>query len=365
MAHEVADDPKIHMGLPLPNGKLALWLFLVTEITFFAAIIGAYMLMRNGQPTKATPWPAPHDVHLSEFIGAFNTFVLICSSLTVVLCHWYLHEAKKLADETARKGMVKKAGLCLGVTFALGCVFLGVKAYEYKAKIDHQILPGYVFELRVDNDKSESYSRHVKKQLEHIVEKKELNDEAMKASIALLAEIDKLRAKEINERVAGTKYVKTKKCDQSSSFSEANAITGILELDPRAHLAFSIPYGNLWASIYFAMTGFHAIHVLAGLVVFALILGNTLGLGRLRWTIRSTAFLLGAVIGGLIWRIVLEMPLPGGVIIGAIAGELLAEAFFACVDSLELEELTIELIGLYWHFVDIVWIFLFPLLYLV
>src|SRR5476649_2041321 len=100
MAHEVADESKLHMGLPLPNGKLSLWLFLVTEITFFTALIGTYMLLRNGQPTKATPWPAPHDVHLIEWIGALNTFVLICSSLSIVLCHWCLHEAKKSADET-------------------------------------------------------------------------------------------------------------------------------------------------------------------------------------------------------------------------------------------------------------------------
>src|SRR2546430_12800394 len=81
MAHDVADQSKTHMGLPLPNGKLALWIFLVTEITFFTALIGTYMLLRNGQPTNWAPWPAPHDVHLVEWIGALNTFVLICSSL--------------------------------------------------------------------------------------------------------------------------------------------------------------------------------------------------------------------------------------------------------------------------------------------
>jgi cytochrome c oxidase subunit 3 len=73
-----------------------------------------------------------------------------------------------------------------------------------------------------------------------------------------------------------------------------------------------IANGNLWASCYFAMTGFHALHVFGGLVVFAIIL--LLGVfGRLG--IQHTSML--------------------------------------------------ELTGLYWHFVDIVWIFLFPLLYLV
>src|SRR5207253_1109962 len=38
------------------------------------------------------------------------------------------------------------------------------------------------------------------------------------------------------------------------------------------HLSPYVPYGNLWASCYFAMTGFHALHVFGGLVVFGIIL---------------------------------------------------------------------------------------------
>ena len=38
---------------------------------------------------------------------------------------------------------------------------------------------------------------------------------------------------------------------------------------------------------------------------------------------------------------------------------------FVAKDALKNKELQrVELIGLYWHFVDIVWIFLFPLLYI-
>ncbi len=79
------------------------------------------------------------------------------------------------------------------------------------------------------------------------------------------------------------------------------------------HLTPSIPFGNLWASCYFAMTGFHALHVFGGLVVFAIIL------------------VVGARSRGLQRR----------------------------------HSRMLELVGLYWHFVDIVWIFLFPLLYLI
>src|SRR5438128_9501054 len=95
MEHTVEEKPVVHMGLPLPHGKLAIWLFLVTEIMFFTALIGIYIILRNGTPAvfygtpaeKIYRWPRPHEVHLVEWIGALNTFVLISSSLTVVLAH--------------------------------------------------------------------------------------------------------------------------------------------------------------------------------------------------------------------------------------------------------------------------------------
>src|SRR5262249_54004628 len=83
---QVYDQPPRHMGLPLPHGKVAMWLFLVTEIMFFTALIGTYIVLRHGTPSNSPfKWPTPHQVHLIEWIGALNTFVLICSSFTVVL----------------------------------------------------------------------------------------------------------------------------------------------------------------------------------------------------------------------------------------------------------------------------------------
>ena len=129
MAHEASDHDNLpRMGMPLPNGKLAIWLFLVTEITFFTAMIGTYMLIRNGQPTASNPWPAPHDVHLVEWIGAFNTFVLLTSSLSAVLAH-----------QAAEKGDGRKAGRLLFATIGGGLVFLIVKSFEWT----HEIREGF------------------------------------------------------------------------------------------------------------------------------------------------------------------------------------------------------------------------------
>lgn len=283
------------MGLPLSNGKLAMWLFLVTEIMFFTGLIGTYLVLRNGQPHPTNPWdrwPAPHDVHLVEWIGAFNTFVLICSSLTVVLAHWAI-----------ARGEVKKATQFVAVTLVLGCVFLGVKAYEYNSKFAHQILPGHIYD-RIDGpeagNRGTEYMAQVRKDLEHIT-KEEGSGDSYESCKKLLADM------------------KAKDAEYKRSMTPREVATRVNEIHKQAakeghevHLTAVIPWGNMWASCYFAMTGFHAIHVLGGLVVFVIILGMAL-MGKLS----------------------------------------------------QKHEGMLEVTGLYWHFVDIVWIFLFPLLYLV
>ncbi|MEO2020952.1 MAG: cytochrome c oxidase subunit 3, partial [Pirellulaceae bacterium] len=132
--HHGHDDHHGHIQLeyepclPLRNGKVCLWLFLSTEIMFFAGLIGTYIVLRFGAP--AGTWPTPHDVHVKEYIGAFNTFVLICSSVSIVL-----------ALEAAKANRVGLAKLWMVITFVLGMLFLGVKAVEYNSKFEHGIYP--------------------------------------------------------------------------------------------------------------------------------------------------------------------------------------------------------------------------------
>src|SRR3954467_5903019 len=74
----------LKMGLGLPNGKLGMWLFLGTEIMFFTAFIGTYIVMRMGSPG----WPTDVNVtHIRIWAGGTNTFVLILSSYFVVVSH--------------------------------------------------------------------------------------------------------------------------------------------------------------------------------------------------------------------------------------------------------------------------------------
>src|SRR5262249_13736367 len=161
---------------------------LVTEIMFFTALIGTYIILRNGMPSVSQPWPAPHDVHLIEWIGAFNTFVLICSSLTVVLAHWSLHH-----------GRVRKEVIFIAVTLVLGGVFLVVKAYEYNSKFQHQILPGRVSE-KLDGPWGAEYLRRVQRELTHITEgHARASAESVADCKALLADLPNLSPFQVNE----------------------------------------------------------------------------------------------------------------------------------------------------------------------
>jgi cytochrome c oxidase subunit 3 len=288
MAHAVEEEPVLHMGVAVPHGKLAIWIFLATEIMFFTGLIGVYIILRNGQPTSQEPWPTPEQVHLKEWIGAFNTFVLICSSVTVVLAHYVM-----------AKGKVGQAVLYVAITLALGGVFLVVKSFEYKSKWDHQILPGRVFD-RVDRERGYEYLKKVREQLTHISEHGSGAVASESRELLALLEVKEGRA-QINPKQLAEGIDKL--YHNNKEFFEEH---------PDMHLSVVIPFGNTWASCYFAMTGFHALHVFGGLVVFAVILIMAM-MGR-----------LGIQHAGLL-----------------------------------------ELVGLYWHFVDIVWIFLFPLLYLV
>src|SRR5579871_830240 len=130
MSLSAADEAKyLQRGIPVSNGKLAMWLFLVTEIMFFTGLIGTYIVLRMSSP--ADSWPKPTQVHLNELLGAINTFVLIFSSFTVVMAH-----------SAIVRGDRKRCIQFIGITFVMGWVFLGIKAYEYNAKFQHGIMPG-------------------------------------------------------------------------------------------------------------------------------------------------------------------------------------------------------------------------------
>jgi cytochrome c oxidase subunit 3 len=399
---------KYQAAVPVSKGKLAIWLFLSTEIMFFTALIGTYIVLRFGAPHGS--WPSPENVGVVEWMGALNTFVLICSSVTIVF-----------AMEAAKHDLASRARQWLFATFVLGCVFLGIKAVEYNAKFVHGIYPKSPRSLLYDradiqylagvkancdeqiagleksnkNDQGSTESHAIEdghhgnrldqltlfrsgmvqwtqakvgqaespmmKELaleslayqiepqeenprieEYLANESTENDARLielqsqldteNAKVVTLQESvdelstsletaddeakpgvqEKLDAKNAQLEVAASEVSRLTDLikpisDRVAAMKEfSNAEHGVNE-EFHLKLPMVIPSGNTWANTYFLLTGFHALHVIGGLVAFLIILPMRLGAQK--------------------------------------AGLL-------------------ENVGLYWHFVDIVWIFLFPLLYL-
>ena len=69
-AHAAAIEP----ATGISSQKLVMWLFLVSEVMFFTALIGAYVVLRIGHPA----WPGSEGL-LSVNLGTLNTFVLLTS----------------------------------------------------------------------------------------------------------------------------------------------------------------------------------------------------------------------------------------------------------------------------------------------
>ena len=110
--------------------SLGMWIFLGTEVMFFGGLFCAYLIYRRwyfGDFAAASK-------SINAALGATNTAVLICSSLTVVLAIW--------AAQTARRGLMI---LMLILTMLFGVAFLGIKGVEYKDKFEEHHVPGASF----------------------------------------------------------------------------------------------------------------------------------------------------------------------------------------------------------------------------
>ena len=339
------------MGIPIPNSKLGMWLFLGTEIMFFTAFIGSYIVLRLG----SNGWPTRYeDTHINVLLGGINTFVLIVSSYCVVVAH----------EAMAQKNFSKARGF-LWVTTLLAFVFLGIKGVEYKGKIDHDILPG-----RIPETSSQAMQK-VSDQLEELVRERfhaythsgvitaerpgdllgiaplvqalqsaerpsSMTDAEFKGYQESAAADYELFQKWMNleqhvvadvslaqpalpadylvkrEALGAGERLPALKLEEVRTYLTELKTTGPLSglISARVFDPHPMVYGNIFASCYFIMTGFHAIHVIVGMILFGMVLKQGSSLNE-RWTD---------------W---------------------------------------VENSGLYWHFVDLVWIFLFPLLYII
>ncbi len=116
-------------GAGVYNEKLGMWIFLGSEVMFFTALIGSYLILRVARPEF---WAEPGEI-LNVPITAANTFLLICSSVTMVKAYASIQD-----------GDQAKLKLYLLATALIGATFVGVQIYEYSELIHHGFLPsGY------------------------------------------------------------------------------------------------------------------------------------------------------------------------------------------------------------------------------
>jgi cytochrome c oxidase subunit III len=198
--------------------SLGMWLFLGTEVMFFGGMFCAYLIYRFWYYNEF----ALGSRSINFWLGAINTAVLICSSLTVAL-----------GVRAAQMGRRKLLVILLLLTMVFGLAFLGIKGVEWYDKYQEHHIPGSTFN------------------------------------------VDKL-----------------------------------IHDYPQIHI--DPAHEQIYFSLYFALTGLHALHMVIGLGIFTVL------------------------------------------------------TFYAWKGKYSPEYYTpVEIGGLYWHFVDIVWIYLFPLLYLI
>lgn len=97
------------------NGKVGMWFFLITDALTFSGLLLGYGILRARTPG----WPSPAD-YLGIPLSAFATFLLICSSVTMVI-----------AQAAGEAKDIQKMLKFLLFTALGGAIFLGIQVYEY------------------------------------------------------------------------------------------------------------------------------------------------------------------------------------------------------------------------------------------
>jgi len=118
--HHPGVEPAESPLTPESWGKLGMWIFLAGDAVGFGVLLASYGAAR----ASSGDWPPPA-VHLGINIPGIMTFLLICSSVTMVK-----------ALEAIRLGRLGAARRFLLMTIAGGLLFLGMQGYEWTHLIE-------------------------------------------------------------------------------------------------------------------------------------------------------------------------------------------------------------------------------------
>jgi len=300
-------------------GKLMMWFFIISDALTFSGFLVSYGFSRfkfiDSWPIADevfTHFPFLHGVEAPMYYVAFMTFILIVSSVTMVLAVDAGHHMKK-----------NKVILYMFLTIIFGATFVGSQAWEWKTFIkgDYGALEtkgGQILQFvnsnngkrvsikdfsirsnsnRITHNKNSGvwYNSESELPTYNVIEVKD----GFKLNQNLLIRIQKLDSK-------GNKIILSR--DES-----LDKIQDAITVVEGANLIHN-EYGHrLFADFFFFITGFHGFHVFSGVLINIIIFFNV-------------------ILGTYEKRGHYEM---------------------------------VEKVGLYWHFVDLVWVFVFTFFYLV
>jgi cytochrome c oxidase subunit 3 len=301
-------------------GKMMMWFFILSDALTFSGFLGAYGLMRfkfiESWPIADevfTHFPFLHGVHAPMYYVALMTFVLIFSSVTMVLAVDAGHQMKK-----------GKVTFYMLLTIVGGLIFLGSQAWEWKNFIGGsygavQLNDGKIIQF-VDASGHQVTLESFASPEEHSERVQNTRDkglwfveEAALPPFSVKEVIDGFNAHP--ELTIRTELInpETKK---KTIVPRENAMLYLNESNivvKGANLKVNEYGKTLFADFFFFITGFHGFHVFSGVIINIIIFFNV-------------------ILGTYEKRKSYEM---------------------------------VEKVGLYWHFVDLVWVFVFTFFYLV
>jgi len=332
----------------LASGKLGMWVFLATEILMFGGLFCAYAIYRANNPDVF----AFAYEFLDKGLGAFNTVVLLTSSLTMA---W--------AVRAAQRGRKNQLVVLLALTFLGGCGFMVVKFVEYKAKWEHDVFVGTANAYYLDVESGKWYADTGKyvgnwsspEALSHAEGYRQGKGAAKAAADSDAAPAD--------DHAAGD-HAADNAADQATDHGDDPgrlgfaAATGVPGESANVPPAAGAPEGfeTTYVAQHGSPTGLASLYrgvgspEEAGHGVPALT--ELARIDRSRIHIFFQIYFLMTGLHGL--HVLIGMGLIAWIAVRALMGQF-GPGYFAPVD----------LVGLYWHLVDLIWIFLFPLLYLI
>jgi cytochrome c oxidase subunit 3 len=307
MSHSASPYQQHHFDTPeqqFDAGKLGIWLFLATEILLFGGLFCAYAIYRANH----------HEVFvyahqfLDKRLGGTNTVILLCSSLTMA---W--------AVRASQLGQRKLLITLLSLTLLGGFGFMGIKYVEYKAKWEHGLLPGTHFAPHEEGEaEAQPVAPAPPTPNPAVAASPVPSPSAAGAAASANPAATPAATGVIPPPPPSTPASAASTTDVKTTIKPAAlGPSGTVSRDDAEHRG-AVSHGKrpsnvqIFFGIYFLMTGLHGIHVLAGM-------------------------------GAIVW-----------ILVRSIKGHFGPEYFTP-----------VDFVGLYWHLVDLVWIFLFPLLYLI